>query len=83
VTKEPTNPIPADKLYTVDVVCPVCGAHADILLTIQGQLTKQKSEAKLGVKCGQKKVDHRCRQGILDSATGELLPFGESDGDGS
>ena len=73
--REPTNPILADKLYTVDVVCPVCGAHADILLTIAGQLTKGKSEAKLGVKCGQKKVDHKCSTDrmMVVSESGEIV----------
>ncbi len=70
--------IPADALYSVEVTCPHCGARDDVLLRIDSQVTAIKGDAKLGAKCTQKKLDHKCGQTSLTivSETGEIMTLG-------
>jgi hypothetical protein len=67
--------IPADALYRVVVTCPACGQHVEVMLGLAAQLTRQKGESKLGLKCAQQKENHRCSatQMTIVAATGEIL----------
>lgn len=70
--------IKADDLFAVEVTCPHCSAREDILLRIDSQVTAIKGDAKLGAKCTQKKLDHKCGQQTLTivAETGEIMQLG-------
>lgn len=70
--------IKADTSYWVDVVCPQCGETDTVPLHLAARIEKTRDEAKLGVKAGSKKVDHRCGQTTLTvvAETGEIVQLG-------
>jgi predicted RNA-binding Zn-ribbon protein involved in translation (DUF1610 family) len=70
--------IRGDASYYVAVECPNCGELATIPLRLDVRLERTRDESKLGLKAGQKKVDHRCGQTSLTivSETGEIVQLG-------